>query len=242
MKIIKFMEGRYVDVKALISDGDPPYGAYIYVNPFNYFFLRKHPELLETAYYRVDGIYLISLLKLFLPKHLNLYRQSFDMTSLAPVVLSYCERKGLPVYVAGGAPGDAEKFCHILSSEFPNLHFAGVCSGYLSEDEIIECVVTSGAQVALLGLGNIKQESVAAKLSQSSKGVFFTCGAFISQTARSNGRHYYPPWINAWNLRWLFRFVNERHVIKRVFKYYPLFLLVFVSDIFAASGSRSSAE
>lgn len=231
MKISKFLKTKYVDVKKLANENDFKPGAYIYVNPFNYLFLRKRSDITDVAFYRSDGIYLISVLKTFLPKSINFYRQSFDMTSLAPIVFDYCQRNNLSVFIAGGKPGDASKFKERLSERFPDLLWKGDIDGYKNEDEIIDAVLNANADVVILGLGNIKQESVAGRLASLKEGLYFTCGAFISQTANSKTMHYYPQWVNKYNLRWLYRFFTESHVIKRVFKYYPVFLFYFLRDL-----------
>ena len=63
MKISKFLKTKYVDVKKLANENDFKPGAYIYVNPFNYLFLRKRSDITDVAFYRSDGFYLISVLK-----------------------------------------------------------------------------------------------------------------------------------------------------------------------------------
>ncbi|MFP3364169.1 WecB/TagA/CpsF family glycosyltransferase [Pseudoalteromonas sp. SIMBA_148] len=234
MKIIEFLKSRYVDVKALSKGSDFKPGAYIYVNPFNYMYLRKAPDITEVAYYRSDGIYLISIFKLFLPRSINFYRQSFDMTSLAPVIFDYAQRTNKSVYIAGGKPGDAEKFCQLIKKRFPNISWAGHCDGYIAEEDVIENVKAANSDIVILGLGNLKQERVAANLARVREGLYFTCGAFISQTAGSLNGDYYPKWVNEYNLRWLYRFFTESHVIKRVIKFYPKFLFVFIKDLIFA--------
>lgn len=231
MKIIDFLKFRYVDVVGVSDRNEFKPGAYIYVNPFNYLFLRKNPEILDVSYYRSDGIYLISIFKLFLPKSINFYRQSFDMTSLAPVIFEYCQYNKLSIFVAGGKPGDSDKFKNKVIDKYPDLLWKGHIDGYKSEDEIIAEALSSNADVVILGLGNIKQEQVAYRLASLKDGLYFTCGAFISQTANSKKLNYYPDWVNKYNLRWLYRFVTERHVIKRVVKYYPVFLFYFLIDL-----------
>lgn len=232
MNIIHFLKTKYIQVAKLAKSDDLPLGAFIYLNPFNYFYLRKNLKMLDVAHYRMDGIYLVTLMRLFLPKKLNIERQSFDMTSLAPLVLEYCARNKLKVFIAGGKEGQGNQFIHIMNQNFNDINWVGTCSGYLSEEDIISEVLASKADVALLGLGNIKQESVAGKLAISNPhGRFFTCGAFISQTAKSGAVDYYPVWINRYHLRWAYRFVKEPHVIKRVIQFYPLFFFCFLLDL-----------
>ena len=231
MKIIRFIKERHVNVASLVEKNGLVPGAYIYVNPFNYFFLRKRLDILPRMFYRVDGIFLISILKLFLSRVTTFFRQSFDMTSLAPIILGHCSNHQLKVFVAGGKVGEAERFVEIMGERFSGIEWVGLTSGYGNEEDIIKEILQSNADVALLGLGNIKQESVAGELARlNPAGRFFTCGAFISQTARSGAVDYYPAWINRYHLRWAYRFVKEPHVIKRVFKFYPAFLFIFIYD------------
>lgn len=232
VNIITFLRGRYVQVARLIDAGNLLPGAYIYINPFNYFMLRRWASKFDYAYYRVDGIYLTFILKVFLGRSILVARQSFDLTSLAPVVLGYSEREQHKVFVAGGKPGDADQFIQYFSQLYPRIKWIGSCDGYRPESEILSIISESGADMALLGLGNLKQERVACSLAQSNpSGYYFTCGAFISQSANGKALSYYPDWINRYHLRWAYRFVNEPHVIKRVAIYYPIFLLLFLYDV-----------
>lgn len=232
MKISAFLKHRYVNLKTLIDSSELPYGAFLYVNPFNYFFLRRNLKLLNNSYYRMDGIYLVSILRLYLSKKLMVSRQSFDMTSLAPIIFDYCAKNKLSVFVSGGDVYELKRFIAIISERYPNLLWAGYCDGYQDEDFIISSVLKSNSDVALLGLGNIKQEKVATALARKKEaGRYFTCGAFISQTGKGGVINYYPAILNRLNLRWAYRFVKEPHTIYRVIRFYPAFLIAFLFDI-----------
>ena len=68
MNIIKFLQTRYIDVIDEI-EGDSIRGkVIIYVNPMNYFYLRKNKKMLDRLYYRMDGIFFITIVRLFLLK------------------------------------------------------------------------------------------------------------------------------------------------------------------------------
>ena len=233
MNVIRFLKNNYINVIDYLEMDDIRSGLFIYVNPFNYFHFRKQPELMNVSKYRMDGFFVNSLVSHFCGLRDTGIRQSFDMTSLAPKIFDYCSRKQLSIFFAGGKEGDAERFLEKVTPLFPNLKVAGYCSGYLEDEEVITRVKQSGANVAVLGLGNIKQERTGFKLVNEYDALVFTCGAFISQTANSNAQQgaYYPNWINKYNLRWLYRFIKEPHVIKRVAIYYPKFLLFFFKDL-----------
>lgn len=46
------------------------------------------------------------------------------------------------------------------------------------------------------------------------KGIGFTCGGFIHQTAK-NEIDYYPAWVNRMNVRFIYRMYKEPHTRKR---------------------------
>lgn len=226
-----------------LQEKKPSKGLFVYVNPFNYFYFRSQPELTNIAKYRMDGFFVNSLVGICCGLRGAGVRQSFDMTSLAPQIFDYCTNKQLSIFFAGGKDGDAKRFIEKIGPLFPDLNIVGHCSGFLDEAEIIERVKKSGAKVIVLGLGNIKQERTGLKLVSQYDALIFTCGAFISQTANSVAERgaYYPKWINRYHLRWLYRFIKEPHVIKRVAIYYPKFILYFIRDLFSYKSKSKDA-
>lgn len=229
MNIITYLKSKYIDVESFISDGGREL-CVIYVNPLNYFSTRKNREIMESTYYRTDGIFLTTTLRALVLRGGNIKRQSFDMTSLAPKVLAYCEEQGLSLYIAGGSEEDIRSFVSIIENMFPKLNILGYCHGYLGEEEIKKKVLQSGADATLLGLGNVKQERLAAQLFGERSALYFTCGAFISQTAMGIGGAYYPAWVDRFNLRWFYRCIHEEGIIYRLMVRYPIFLIVFLKD------------
>ncbi len=210
----------------------PRKGLFIYLNPFNYFYFRTTPEILNVAKYRMDGFFVNSFVTLVCGLKEVSIRQSFDMTSLAPKIFDYCINNKLPIFFAGGKDGDVEMFVQKILAIYPDLNVVGYCSGYHPDEVIISKIKASKSRVVVLGLGNIKQERTGLKLIKDYEALVFTCGAFISQTANSSANEgaYYPAWINKYQLRWLYRFYKEPHVIKRVAIYYPKFLFKFIID------------
>lgn len=238
MHIADLIKSRLVDVQADILDSKIDNAVVLYLNPKTYLHYREQPELLEMVDgIRFDGILMRLLVSLCLLRGSSIPRQSFDMTSLAPKVFAYCVSNQKRVYIAGGKAGEAEIFCDKLRSEYPNLQIVGSSHGYQTEDEIIESVSRLAPEVVILGLGNLKQDSVAMRLKQSNSALYFTCGAFISQTAASKDVHFYPQLVNRLNLRWLYRMVTSTDVFLRVLVYYPKFLVVFVFDCWRRSKS-----
>lgn len=230
MNIIKFLQTRYIDVIDEIEEDSIRGKVIIYVNPMNYFYLRKNKKMLDRLYYRMDGIFFITIVRLFLLKKKKVRRQSFDFTGFADQALSYASYNNLKVFVAGGTENENILFQKKIKSSYPNLLINGHINGYECETKISNYIRAESHDVVILGLGNIKQERVASKLMIGKNTIVFTCGAFISQTATSKHLKYYPKFINKFNLRWLYRFIKEPYTIIRVFKYYSIIPLILIYD------------
>ena len=231
MKIRDFLLTRHLDVvQWLASDNISP-RCILYINPFNYQIFRHGTLDLTFTNYVIDGIYMSKLVGLIFHNNPNHYvRQSFDMTAIAPAVFDHCVKHGLGIYFAGGSQTEVLRFTEIIKSHYPELRICGSSNGYRPEHEIIASIEALAPDVVILGLGNQKQEVVAITAFGRHRAVYFTCGAFISQTANTIKGRYYPTLINKLHLRWLYRFFREPHVIKRVLHYYPLIIGQLIYD------------
>lgn len=204
-----------------------------FLNPYSYLLARKNEDLFK----KFDRIYPdgIVLAKAFSLIRLPGKRRSFDMTSLAPTVLTECIQLNVPVAVIGSEPGVVEKAVATWKNSLGNeLNVVYVRNGFFScENERVKCfqeIRHSGARVVIVGMGTPFQEKFLVSLQESGwSGVGFTCGGFLHQTA-SKGDVYYPKWIDKFNLRWLYRMYDEPKLIKRYLFSYPVFLFAFFSD------------
>jgi N-acetylglucosaminyldiphosphoundecaprenol N-acetyl-beta-D-mannosaminyltransferase len=222
LSVRRYLLERHVDVKDLLKAGTDLKGCVIYLNPLNYQVMRKDPEILSTTSYTIDGFYMAGLLgRILFDDFKRIPRQSFDFTSLAPLVLEFCERNKLAVFIAGGTPDELQAAIAVIRARFPGLILAGASHGYVPEAEIAERAVRVKADVAIMSLGNGKQERVAIKAFREWPALYFTAGAFVSQIGRKSSDRYYPNWMDSLNLRWLYRFIREPRVIWRVVRYYP---------------------
>ncbi|MDD2943356.1 MAG: WecB/TagA/CpsF family glycosyltransferase [bacterium] len=206
-----------------------------FLNPYSYLLARKNSELFER-FDRVypDGVILAKALGVIgLPSK----RLSFDMTSLAPVVFRECLDRGVSLAVIGSELGVAEKAVAVWKTKFGRqLDVVYVRNGFFSNssdvDDCYRDISSSGARVVIVGMGTPVQEQFLVGLVDSGwRGVGFTCGGFLHQTA-SKGQTYYPLWIDKLNLRWLYRMFDEPKLIKRYLMNYPIFIFAFVSDLF----------
>lgn len=162
-------------------------------------------------------------------------RVSFDMTSLAPVVFSEAVQNRKNLYVIGGEPGIPEESVRVYQGLYPGLKVSGVRHGFFSSkverDQELQRIRSCSPDVVIVGMGTPLQEEFIIDLKRVGwKGVAYTCGGFLHQTAYG-GRQYYPKWMDRFHLRWLYRMIDEPKLILRYLFYYPVFLVVFLRDV-----------
>ncbi len=202
-----------------------------YLNPLNYFIYRKDFKLLESlSYIYIDGIFFTFLLSIFYSQRIQ--RLSFDINFLADDIFKYCIKHNKSVFFAGGTSSEIKVFIRKIRDIYGELNISGYCDGYKTDDEIIQKWIESGkSDLFLVGLGNKRQEYFVKKLKDLNEKVFaMSCGAFITQTANSQGISYYPELVYRFNLRWLYRILRDKKVFKRVVIYYPISLIFLIYD------------
>jgi N-acetylglucosaminyldiphosphoundecaprenol N-acetyl-beta-D-mannosaminyltransferase len=204
-----------------------------FLNPYSYLLYRKNLSLF-TDFDRIyiDGIILVKMLKLF---GIHTDRKSFDMTSLAPEIFNRCQNRGKSIYFMGSDKSSIENFIKEIRDGYPNLNILGWRDGFyndLDEREVeIQKILEINPDFLVVGMGTPLQEIFLSDLkSLGWKGIGFTCGGFIHQTA--NGLNYYPKWINKFHLRWLFRIYDEPKLLRRYLVQYPKFFMIYIYDLF----------
>lgn len=209
-------------------------GTFTFLNPYSYLILRGEKDLLKkfSGLY-CDGIILCIALLLV---GIKAKRVSFDMTSLAPRVLEHARRLGKGIYFIGGKPGQAEAAVKIFCEEFPGLNVKGVRDGYFENhkerEHCIESLVQLNPEFIVIGMGAPLQERFLIDLWDAGwSGKGYTCGGFFHQTAKS-GLKYYPKWMDRFNLRWLYRMIDEPKLMRRYCIDYPKFAFFFIYDVF----------
>lgn len=209
-------------------------GLYTFLNPYSYIMARSDLHLF-SRFDRIffDGVAILKLFSFFgIAKS---RRMSFDMTSLAPGVLSCCAREGRSVYFIGSTSEEIAQAVKVFQSAFPGLKVAGYRHGYFQDEEELQAAQSAirdlDPDVVIAGLGTPLQERFLVGLrGEGWLGTGFTCGGFFHQTAKK-GTQYYPTWVNKLHLRWVFRIYDEPKLVKRYFLQYPYFLLVFMYDL-----------
>lgn len=152
-------------------------------------------------------------------------RISFDMSSLAKDVFENASINNKSVYFVGADLNSINNFANIVKFNYPSLHILGWHHGYINNQFTVVAkeILALSVDIVVVGMGAPLQDEFAVYLkNQGFCGTIYTCGGFFHQTTKS--MYYYPKWINKLNLRYFYRMFKEPYVLKRVLKYYPIFI------------------
>lgn len=208
---------------------------YTFLNPVSYLSALKHKPLFggfDGIF--ADGSILVAAIRLIYGKRVT--RRSFDMTSLAPELLSYAETHNKSVYIVASRQEQVKKAVGIFKERYPKLSVAGYRNGYFvsekEQEEEARHIVDVNPDFLIVGMGALMQERFLLKVKDAGyRGIGFTCGGFIHQTA-NNEIDYYPAWVDRMNLRFLYRMFKEKHTRKRYAQAALLFPAHFIAERF----------
>ena len=208
---------------------------YTFLNPVSYLSALDN----KAMFTRFDGIFadgsiLVAAIKTIYGKHVT--RRSFDMTSIAPELLSFAETNKKTVYVVASQQEQVEKAVGIFKERYADLCVCGYRNGYFTSememDREAERIVALNPDFLIVGMGIVMQEKFLLKVHDKGyKGIGFTCGGFIHQTAK-NEIDYYPAWVDRLNLRFAYRMYKEKHTRKRYLQAAFQFPVRFISERF----------
>ena len=115
----------------------------------------------------------------------------------------------LRLFLLGGGPGIAEEAASTLSRIGPGIQIAGCRDGFFESDqEIVEQIAASGANVVLVGMGFPRQESWLLKHGPAT-GAQVGIGVGGSFDVLSGRVKRAPVWMQRCGLEWLHRFVLQ---------------------------------
>lgn len=206
---------------------------YTFLNPVSYIdALTKKDLFLQFDGIFADGFLLCRAIRILYG--MKVERRSFDMTFFAPQLFKYAIEYGKSIYIVASKQEQAERAVEIFKELYPNLNIIGYRNGYFNneeeQDEEVQKIVSLQPDFLIVGMGVIMQEKFLLKVKDAGyKGVGFTCGGFIHQTA-ANQIDYYPQWVDKMNLRFLYRFIKEKHTRKRYLKAAFVFPVVFLKE------------
>jgi len=209
--------------------------VYTFLNPVSYLSALDN----KAMFTRFDGIFadgsiLVAAIKTIYGKHVT--RRSFDMTSIAPELLSFAETNKKTVYVVASQQEQVEKAVGIFKEQYADLCVCGYRNGYFTSememDREAERIVALNPDFLIVGMGIVMQEKFLLKVHDKGyKGIGFTCGGFIHQTAK-NEIDYYPAWADRLNLRFAYRMYKEKHTRKRYLQAAFQFPVRFIAERF----------
>lgn len=204
---------------------------YTFLNPVSYLTALKYKGLFcSFDGIMVDGSFLAGAIRLLYGVRVR--RRSFDMTSIAASLFEHIQSGKKTVYLIGARQEQVERAAAILTEQYPGLRIAGYRNGYFLSEEIMreECgnILRLNPDFVIAGMGTPLQERFLLRLKEGGyRGIGFTCGGFLSQLSLK-GIHYYPRWADKYNLRFLYRFYEEKHTRERYLRAALLFPFHFI--------------
>jgi N-acetylglucosaminyldiphosphoundecaprenol N-acetyl-beta-D-mannosaminyltransferase len=201
-----------------------------FVNPYSYLLLRKYKRLDDINNIYIDGFLLIWVFRLF---NLKVKRKSFDMTSLAPKVFDECIVMNKKIYFIGSKENEINDFISIIKNNFTKLDIVGIRNGYFKDSGErnleLQKIIFTAPDIVICGMGTPYQEDFLVDLKKNGwDGCGYTCGGFMHQTGGK--LDYYPNFYNKFNLRWLYRIIDEPKLISRYIIIYPRGIIIFIYD------------
>jgi exopolysaccharide biosynthesis WecB/TagA/CpsF family protein len=162
-------------------------------------------------------------------------RISFDMSSLADLFFKKLESTAKSVMLIGGAPGVADQVKAKLAREYPKLYVLHACDGFGDRDSKVVTAMRLNPDAIIVGMGVPYQEELLLALMDGGyDGLALTCGGFFDQYLQAS--EYYPPFVNRFHLRFVFRFYKEP---KRLWRRYLIDYQSFVFACLRAAIERS---
>ena len=179
-----------------------------------------HPELLHILRHSdlvtADGFPILWLSRI-VGRQL---KQRVCGSDLVPALAERCAKEGLSMFLLGGANNVGDRAASKLTSDHPGLRIAGTAAPMIhtsgpqaarsavEDEQLVDQINQSGADILLLGLGNPKQElwfhrnrhRLTVPVSIGVGGTF----AFIAGEVKRA-----PKWIQKFNLEWVFRITQD---------------------------------
>lgn len=138
--------------------------------------------------------------------------ENLNGTDLIPEILSLAANNRKKVFFLGGKDGVAEKASQMIKDRMPEIQITGCLSGYFSnkeENEVLEKVNNSGAELLVLGMGVPKQELWASVNKEKLENIkiIIAGGAILDFLSGRVKRA--PLWMRKMNMEWVFRLISE---------------------------------
>lgn len=208
---------------------------YTFLNPVSYLDALRHKDLFgQFDGIFADGSLLVAAIRMVYGKQVT--RRSCDMTSIGKQLLELSARTGKSIYYVASKQEEVELAVAMFRRHFLGVNIVGYRNGYFASEEEMDVeakhIMEVNPDFLVVGMGALKQEEFLLRVKAAGyRGIGFTCGGFIHQTAH-NETDYYPEWVDQTNLRFLYRMWKEPHTRRRYFIAGLLFPARFVWERF----------
>src|SRR3954454_971535 len=228
----------FPDLENLFLESNKKSVTITFCNPLSFKILkqnkeyRKYLEAIDFVY--SDGMLLCSFIKK-VPKQ-KCIRASFDGNSIAIKVFELCKNYNKKVALVGTTDKHIKRAVTKLSDKLNIVYYR---NGYFSNEEEIQNFFdelrAKEVDTIIFGMGAPYQERMLHLLKERKfKGLAFTCGGYLEQLAKKD-LIYYPEFFNKYNIRWLYRILNEPiKILRRYLIDYSSFYVVFLKFLFSS--------
>ncbi|MFW5700083.1 MAG: WecB/TagA/CpsF family glycosyltransferase [Cyclobacteriaceae bacterium] len=157
--------------------------------------------------------------------------ENLNGTDLIPEILALASIEKKKIYFLGGIEGVAEKAAFRIKRLIPGIQITGYRSGYFKDQEqenLIEEINNSGAEILILGMGVPKQELWAFRNTSLLTNIkIIIAGGAILDFISGHVRRA-PLWIRKIHMEWLYRLAKEP---KRMWKRYIIGNFIFFFNL-----------
>ncbi|MEJ7560433.1 MAG: WecB/TagA/CpsF family glycosyltransferase [Pedobacter sp.] len=195
----------------------------------------EHPEFADIVngadLVTPDGMPLTQAIKSLY----NEEQERVDGMSLLPVLLAESEENNLSVYFYGSSQETLDLTSTHLAENYPNLQVAGMYSPpfrkltFAEEQETVEKITASGANIVFVVLGCPKQEMWMASMKGKIPAIMLGIGGALPVLVGQQKRA--PEWMQKNSLEWLYRLAQEpSRLFKRYFKTNTMFMYLMAKE------------
>ncbi len=192
-----------------------------------------NPEMIEAAKKNPDFANVLKYAELVIPDGVGvklalafkgIKQEQIRGVDFAQSLIELANRHGYKLALIGAKPEINEKLVQVLGEKYPNLNIVYHHDGYFqNDDEMIENIKNSGANIILSALGAPKQEFFNEKIKNQIQGSV-SIGLGGTFDVMSGSIKLAPPIYRKLGLEWLYRTIKQPERFKRIFPTLPLFL------------------
>ena len=192
-----------------------------------------NPEMIEAAKKNPDFANVLKYAELVVPDGVGIKlalafkgikQEQIRGVDFAQSLIELADKYGYKLALIGAKSEINSKLVNTLKDKYPNLNIVYSHDGYFqNDDEIIDDIKNSGANIIFSALGAPKQEFFNEKIKNEIQGSV-SIGLGGTFDVMSGSIKLAPPVFRKFGLEWLYRTVKQPERFKRIFPTLPLFL------------------